>query len=93
MNFIYKDQSLICSRDCDQQAVVSAVLSRLRDLLHWEHSQEECSVLEDFEILEPFKDGTTFLCADQCPTWSGLGPLLAQAWYLPHRHGWSATTK
>ena len=56
-----------------------AVLQNQRALLHLEHSPEEWWLLQDLcEILEPFKDATTYLSADQYPSLSTLGPLLAQ---------------
>lgn len=56
-----------------------AVLHSHRDLFHLEHSPEEWRLLEDLcEILEPFKDATIYLSADQYPSISALGPLLAQ---------------
>ena len=66
-------------RLCEQQAAKYAVLHSHRDLLHLEHSPVEWRLLEDLcEILEPFKDATTYLSADQYPSLSALGPLLAQ---------------
>lgn len=66
-------------RLCEQQLAVCAVLQNQRSLLHLEHSPEEWRLLQDLcEILEPFKDATAYLSADQYPSLSTLGPLLAQ---------------
>ena len=66
-------------RLCEQQAAIYAVVRSHRDLLHLEHSPEEWRLLEDLcNILEPFKDATTSLSADQYPSLSALSPLLAQ---------------
>ena len=66
-------------RLCEQQSAISAALHRHRDLLHLEHSPEEWRLLEDLcELLEPFKDATTYLSASQYPSLSAPGPLLAQ---------------
>ena len=66
-------------RLCEQQAAIYAVLHSHRDLLHLEHSPVEWRLLKDLcEILEPFKGATTYLSADQYPSLSALGSLLAQ---------------
>ena len=66
-------------RLCEQQAAIYAVVHNHRDLLHLEHSPEEWRLLEDLcNILEPFRDATTYLSADQYPSLSALSPLLAQ---------------
>lgn len=66
-------------RLCEQQLAVCAVLQNQRSLLYLEHSPEEWRLLQDLcEILEPFKDATAYLSADQYPSLSTLGPLLAQ---------------
>jgi len=66
-------------RLCEQQPAVCAVLHNHRELLHLEHSPEEWRLLEDLcEIMEPFKDATTYLSGENYPTLSALGPLLAQ---------------
>ena len=63
-------------RLCEQQLAVCAVLQNQRNLLHLEHSPEEWRLLQDLsEILEPFKDATTYLSADKYPSLSTLGPL------------------
>ena len=65
-------------RLCEQQPAISAVLHRRRDLLHLEISPEEWRILEDItELLEPYKDVTTYLSAESYPTISALGPLFA----------------
>ena len=66
-------------RLCEQQPAVCAVLHGHRELLHLEHSPEEWRLLEDLcEIMEPFKDATTYLSGENYPTLSALGPLLTQ---------------
>ena len=65
-------------RLCEQQPAISAVQHRRRDLLHLEISLEEWRILEDItELLEPYKDVTTYLSAESYPTISALGPLFA----------------
>ena len=65
-------------RLCEQQPAISAVLHRRRDLVHLEISPEEWRILEDIiELLEPYKDVTTYLSAESYPTISALGPLFA----------------
>ena len=66
------------NRFCEQQSAISAVLHSRRDLLQLELSPEEWKILEDItELLEPFKDATTYLSAELYPTISSLGPLFA----------------
>ena len=46
-----------------------------------EHSPKEWKLLENLcKILETFKDATSHLSADQYPSLSALGSLLAQIW-------------
>ena len=66
-------------RLCEQQAAIGAVLHSRRDLLHLEHLPSEWRLLEDLiNVLEPFKDATTYLSSESYPTVSALGPLLSQ---------------
>lgn len=66
-------------RLCEQQAAVGAVLHSRRDLLHLEHSPTEWRLIEDLlEVLQPFKDATTYLSSENYPTLSVLGPLVVQ---------------
>ena len=65
-------------RLCEQQPAISAILNHRRDLIHLEISPEEWRILEDIaELLEPYKDVTTYLSAESFPTISALGPLFA----------------
>ena len=66
-------------RLCEQQpATISAVLHRRRDLLHLVISQEEWRILGDItELLEPYKNVTTYLSAESYPAISALGPFFA----------------
>ena len=53
-----------------------AVLHRRRDLTHLELNCTEWRLLEDVaEVLEPYKDVTTYLSSESYPTISALGPL------------------
>lgn len=66
-------------RLCEQQAAVGAVLHSRRDLLDLEHSPSEWRILEVLvNVLEQFKDATTYLSSESYPTISALGPLLSQ---------------
>ena len=66
----------IIKRACEQQPAIAAVLYRRRDLTHLELSSSEWRLLEDVaEVLEPYKDVTTYLSSESYPTISALGPL------------------
>ena len=63
-------------RACEQQPAIAAVLYRRRDLTHLELSSSEWKLLEDVaEVLDPYKDVTTYLSLESYPTISALGPL------------------
>ena len=63
-------------RACEQQPAIVAVLHRRRDLTHLEISSGEWRILEDIaDLLEPYKDATTYLSSESYPTISALGPL------------------
>jgi len=56
-------------RACEQQSAVAAVFQRRRDLTHLELSSSEWRLLEDVaEVLEPYKDVTTYLNSESYPT-------------------------
>ena len=62
------------ARLCEQQAAVGAALHSRRDLLHLEHSPVEWRLIEDLvDVLQPFKDATTYLSSESYPTLSVLG--------------------
>ena len=63
-------------RACEQQPAIAAVLHKRRDLTHLEVNYTEWRLLEDVaEVLEPYKDATTYLSSESYPTISALGPL------------------
>ena len=63
-------------RVCEQQRAIAAVSHRRRNLTHLELSCTEWRLLEDVaEVLEPYKDVTTYLSSESYPTISALGPL------------------
>ena len=63
-------------RACEQQPAIAAVLYRRRDLTHLELFSSEWRLIEDVaEVLEPYKDVTTYLSSESYPTISALGPL------------------
>lgn len=58
--------------------ILSKQILRRRNLVRLEISPEEWRILEDIaELLEPYKDVTTYLSAEPFPTISALGPLFA----------------
>ena len=66
-------------RICEQQPAIQAVLHRRRDLVHLEISSGEWRILEDIaDLLEPYKDATTYLSSESYPTISALGPLFTE---------------
>lgn len=68
----------LISRLCEQQAAIAAVLHGKRDLHHLELSPHEWHILEDLvKLLEPFKNATEIMSGQKYPTFSCLGPILA----------------
>ena len=64
---------------CEQQPAIQAVLHRRRDLAHLEISSGEWWILEDIaDLLESYKDATTYLSSESYPTISDLGPLFTE---------------
>lgn len=62
-------------RVCEQQPVIVAVLHRRRDLTHLEISSGEWRILENVaDLLEPYKDATTYLSSESYPIIQLWGP-------------------
>ena len=68
-------------RVCEQQPAIVAVLYRRRDLSHLEISSGEWRIFEDItDLLEPYKDATTYLSSESYPTISALVSLFSEIW-------------
>ena len=64
-------------RACEQQPAMAAVLYKRRDLTHLEFSSSEWRLLEDVaEVLEPYKDVTTYLSLESLPNYIYPRPTL-----------------